>query len=103
MKFVMFRTSKPKQYNYKPRYYDPAKEALERKKAILGLETKLTEQEELRSRMSARWRQRNPVEFGEKYKRMSFIVYGSVILFGIYVIFFTELIDNMIRAFGIIK
>ncbi len=67
----------------------------------MGLDAKLTEQEELRMRMSSRWRKQNPVEFGNRYKKMSFIVYGSVILLGIYVIFFTNFIENLIRAFGL--
>ncbi|MBS4059064.1 MAG: hypothetical protein KG029_01570 [Bacteroidetes bacterium] len=103
MKFIMFRALKPRQYKYKPRYFNPDKEAMERRKAALGVEAKLTDQEELRMRMSSRWRQKNPVEFGEKYKRLSFIIYGSIILLGIYVVFFTDLIDNLIRAFGIVK
>ncbi len=103
MKFIMFRALKPRKYNYKPRYFSPEKEAMERRKAALGVEAKLTDQEELRMRMSARWRQKNPVEFGEKYKRLSFIIYGSIILLGIYVVFFTDLIDNLIKAFGIVK
>ncbi|MBU2556520.1 MAG: hypothetical protein KJ578_01920 [Bacteroidetes bacterium] len=101
MRFVLFRTSKPKRFNYKPRYFNPEQEAMERKKATLGLNAKLTEQEALRMRMSSKWRKQNPADFSDRYKRMSFIVYGSVILVGIYVIFFTDFIDNLIKAFGL--
>lgn len=101
MRFIMFRTNKPRRYNYKPRYYNPEKEELERKKAKMGLDAKLTEQEELRMRMSSRWRQQNPAEFSNRYKKMSFIIYGSVVLLGIYVIFFTKFIENLIKAFGL--
>jgi hypothetical protein len=103
MKFVLFRTSKPKKFSYRPRYFNPEKEAMERRKAELGVENELTENEALRARMTSRWRQKNPDTFGNKYQRMSFIVYGSVILGGIYLIFFTDFIDNILHAFGLIK
>ena len=99
----MFRALKPRRYNYKPRYFDPEREAIENRKAALGLEAKLTDQEKLRVRINKRWKQKMPSEFGNKYKKLSMIIYLSVILLGIYVIFFTDLIDNMLRAFGVGK
>ncbi|MCD7963429.1 MAG: hypothetical protein LUF90_07765 [Rikenellaceae bacterium] len=37
MKFTFLRVRKPRQFEYKPRYYDPEEEAREeRKKAVLG-------------------------------------------------------------------
>jgi hypothetical protein len=101
MKFIMFRTAKPKKFNYIPRFYDPDKEALERKKAALGLETQLSEQEKLRMKLNARWRKNNNEDFSNPYRRMSFIVYGVIILTGLYFIFFTDMIDNFLRAFGV--
>lgn len=103
MKFVLFRTNKPKKFSYRPRYFNPEKEAMERRKAELGVEQELTENEALRARMTSRWRQKNPEAFGNKYQRMSFIVYGTVILGGIYLIFFTDFIANILYAFGLIK
>ncbi|MDN5349259.1 MAG: hypothetical protein PWQ54_655 [Bacteroidales bacterium] len=101
MKFVLFRTNKPRRFSYRPRYYNPEKEALERRKAEMGLKAELTEQEAMRMRMSARWRNQHPAKFEDKYKGTSFIIFGSVVLIGIYVIFFTDFIDNLIRAFGL--
>lgn len=103
MKLFMFRTIKPRRYNYIPRYYNPEKEALERRKAALGLDSALTDEEKLRTRISTRWRKQ---EFNDGYsslRRITFIVYGLVVLLGIYVVFFTDLIDNLIRAFGVGK
>ncbi|MCC8019034.1 MAG: hypothetical protein LIO85_04590 [Rikenellaceae bacterium] len=38
IKFTAFRTQKPRQFNYIPRYYDPEAEAREeRRKQVLGL------------------------------------------------------------------
>jgi len=103
MKLFMFRTNKPRKYNYIPRFYNPEKEALEKRKAALGLDSSLTDEEKLRLRMSSRWRKQ---EFNDGYgsiRRITFIAYGTVVLLGIYVVFFTDLIDNLIRAFGIGK
>jgi hypothetical protein len=103
MKLVLFRTKKPKKFSYRPRYYNPEKEAMERRKAEMGVENELTENERLRARMTSRWRQKNPQVFGNKYQRMSFIVYGTVILGGIYLIFFTDFIDTILHVFGLIE
>lgn len=103
MKFVMFRTAKPKKFKYIPRFYNPDKEALERRKASLGLDTQLSEQEKLRLKLNARWRKNNDDDFAPRYQRMSFIVYGAIILTGLYFIFFTDMIDNLLRAFGVGK
>lgn len=37
IKFTLFKTSKPRQFEYRPRYYDPEKEAREeRRRELLG-------------------------------------------------------------------
>jgi hypothetical protein len=102
MKLFMFRTNSPRRFSYKPRYYDPDKEAFEKRKAEMGLETKLSEEEKLRIRMSSRW-QRNKQGTGLPTRRFTFFFYAFFILGGIYVVFFTDLIDNLIRAFGVGK
>ncbi len=101
MKFTLFRISQPKQFSYRPRYFNPEKEAMKRRKAELGLESELNENEALRARMSARWRYKNPEKFGNKYSRIRFLIYGTAILGSIYLLFFTDFIYNLIRAFGI--
>jgi hypothetical protein len=101
MKFILFRTNAPKKFSYRPRYYNPEKDAMKRRKAEKGLESELNENETLRARMSARWRHKNPEQFGNKYRPISMIVYATVILGGIYLLFFTDMIYNIIRAFGL--
>ena len=51
MGFNFFNAPKPRTFNYTPRYYDPAKEALEKKKAAMGLDSKLSEEEKRRMRI----------------------------------------------------
>ncbi len=101
MKFVLFRTNAPKKFTYRPRYYNADKEAMERRKAEMGAESDLNENEALRARMSARWRFKNPDKSGNKYQAMSMLIYAIVILGGIYLLFFTDMIFNIIRAFGL--
>jgi len=103
MKFIMFRTNKPRRFNYQPRYYDTEKEALERRKAEMGLQSKLTEQEKLRLKIRSRWHQDTEPGTFKGYKRLSMLIYAIVILSGLYLIFMTDMIDNLLTAFGVGK
>jgi hypothetical protein len=103
MKFVMFKTSKPKKFQYIPRFYNPDKEALEQRKAALGLESELSEREKLRLKLDSKWRKNNANSFENPYRKMSLIIYGVVIVTGLYFIFFTDMIDTFLRAFGVGK
>ncbi len=102
MKLFMFRTANPRRFVYRPRYYNPEKDALEKRKAEMGLEAELTEEEKLRIRMSSRWH-RNNQGMGLPARRFTFFFYAFFILGGIYIVFFTDLIDNLIYAFGVGK
>lgn len=98
----MFRTPKPKQFTYKPRYYDEEKERIERRKAEMGLESELSHHESLKLQMSRRWRKGT----GEKgssslSKSVYFLFYAFVIIGGIYVIFFTGFVDKLVALFGV--
>lgn len=43
MRIVFFKTTKPKQFNYTPRYYDPDKEALKEREQQIKQEMGLTD------------------------------------------------------------
>jgi len=79
MRFIMFRTPQPKQFSYKPRYYDEEKERMERRKAEMGYESKLSHGEGI----------------------IYYLFYAVVILGGIYVIFFTGFVDKLVALFGV--
>ena len=102
MRFVTFRTPKPKQFKYKPRYYDEEKEALEKRKAELGYDSEVSHHESLRLQMSKRWRKTD-----NEYKRSRlsrFISYFFVVFVavgGVYLIFFTDFVEKLIALFGI--
>lgn len=102
MRFVTFRIPKPKQFKYKPRYYDEEKEALEKRKAELGYDSEVSHHESLKLQMSKRWRKSD-----SEYKRSGlsrFISYFFVVFIvvgGIYLIFFTDFVEKLIALFGI--
>jgi len=102
MRYVTFRTPKPKQFNYKPRYYDEDKEALEQKKAAMGLDTKISHREGLRLQMSRRWHKGEEVEEKSTLSKLiSFAFFGTVIIGGVYLIFFTDFVYKLIALFGL--
>jgi len=102
MALTFFKTPKPKSFNYSPRYYDKKKDELEKKKAIMGLESELARNEELRLRMSNRWG-RNRTDEGRSMlsKTVTYLIYGAFIVLSVYFILFTDIIENMLKAFGV--
>jgi len=104
MKFVTFRTPKAKQFKYHPRYYDPQKEELEKKKAAMGLNSTVSHRENLRLQMSRRWHKNKQDEGRSRNSLlMSYTIYAIIIFGGIYLIFFSNFIETMLKAFGVIK
>lgn len=102
MRFIMFRTPKPKQFNYKPRYYDEDKERIEKRKAELGYDSELSHHESLKLQMSKKWR-RGKTESGASSltRLIYYLFYAIVIVGGIYVIFFTDSVNKLVALFGI--
>jgi len=102
MKIVSIKTPKPKSFNYKPRYYDEQKDELEKKKAVLGLQSKLTHNERLKLQMMSRWH-KNELD-DEKSTLSKVITYLSYAIFiggTVYFIMFTDVIEKLLRAFGV--
>lgn len=102
MRIVSFKTPKPKSFSYQPRYFDPEKEALEKRRAALGLDNNLTHSEKLRSQMQRRWRkQDDKANSGSGSKMLSYTLYGVIIVGSIYFILFTDIIEKFLKAFGV--
>ena len=102
MRIISFKTPKPKRFNYKPRYFDPEKEALERRKAEMGVESNLTHKEELKLQMSRRWGKNYAEEEKSILSRVvTYLIYAVFIGGSIYLILFTNIIENMLKAFGV--
>lgn len=101
MRFTLFKTPQPKKFNYHPRYYDPKKEEWERRKAELGYDSGLTKEEKLRLRMS-RWKKGETAGGSNTARFLTYLIYGIFIIGSIYVILFTNLIENFLALFGVI-
>ncbi len=103
MRFVTFRTPKPKRFSYKPRYYDEDKEALEKRKAELGYDSSLSHRESLKLQMSKKWKKGGSDDYSRSNlsKAISYIFIIAFIVGGIYMIFFTNFIEKLLALFGI--
>ena len=89
-------------FNYIPRYYNPEKEELEKKKAAMGLDSNLTDSEKFRMQMRKKWGRVG--DDGRAKKKSSVGSLRYIIIFGfaafaIYFIFFTPFVENFITMF----
>ena len=84
MKFSFFHTPKPRTFNYIPRYYNPEQEALEKKKAAMGLDSKLSEREKRRMRIRNAYGY-DPEDYKEKskigFKTVRFVLFFGLMFF----------------------
>ncbi len=103
MRFVTFRTPKPKRFSYKPRYFDEDKEAMEKRKAELGYDSELPHRESLRLQMSKKWKKGGHDDYGRSRlsQFMSYTFILLIIVGGIYLLFFTDFIEKLLALFGI--
>lgn len=97
---AFFYKHKPKGFNYIPRYYDPEKEAWEKKKAEAGLNSNLSHEEQLRLEMRKKWgvekQADDPAERRAKMVRTFIIV--AVVAIGFYYLFCTPVLTNIISG-----
>ena len=102
MRIVSFRTPKPKSFKYTPRYYDPKKEELEKRRAALGLDNNLSHNDGLKLQMSKRWNHGAVDEERSILSRVvSYLIYAIFIGGTIYFILFTDIIEKMLSTFGV--
>lgn len=101
--FYIFHRPEPRKFEYKPRYYDPEKEAWEKRKAALGADAQLSDREKLRLKMRSSWgtsdeddKMKKP---GTRYKRIRFLVYFVIIFLLMYFILATLLVENFVNMF----
>ncbi len=103
MRLVFFKTPKAKKFSYQPRYFDPKKEEWERRKAELGYASNLSKEEQLRLKMSNRWTHPSDSSNARATRLITYFVYAVFILGSIYVILFTNLIENFLALFGVVS
>ena len=102
MRIVFFKRPKPRQFEYKPIYWDEEKEEMERRKKRIeraGVEKTGEEiKEDLRFEIDRNWR-RNRSAGSQKINLIRFVVYMAFALVMIYFIFFTDFINNFLSYF----
>lgn len=102
MKIVFFKRPKPKHFDYKPIYWDEEKEeAAKRKRRIelAGKEKTIEEiKAELKFQIDNQWRMQRQAARQKNYT-IRLLIYLSVICFFVYMIFFTDLINNFLSFF----
>jgi len=102
MKFSFFHTPKPRTFNYIPRYYNPEQEALEKKKAAMGLDSKLSEREKRRMRIRNAYGY-DPDDYKEKskigFKTVRYVLFFGLMFFFVYVIFEIPFVERFFEMF----
>ena len=91
---------KPKGFNYIPRYYDPEKEAWEKKKAEAGLNSTLSHEEQLRLEMRRKWGvEKDKEDASERRSRiLRAVIIVAVVGFAFYYIFCTPVLTRIISG-----
>ena len=106
MRFVIFKTPKPKKFHIMARYHNPDLERMRKRRAEMGYEQTISHDEELRMKMRRRWKGDAEEEKLQSFgisKWVSFLIYATLIFGGIYFIIFTDLIDKLLLLFGVGK
>lgn len=98
MNIVFFRRPKPRQFNYKPIYYDPAKEEAEERKKNPGLQQGDEHRERFRATMRRSWKGDQPPG-GNRISATRIFVYAFIAVLSIYFIFFTDFLTRFVSLF----
>ncbi|MCF8301939.1 MAG: hypothetical protein K9I94_01585 [Bacteroidales bacterium] len=84
MKFIFFKTGKPRRFEYRPRYYDPEKEDAEnRYKAYMSDDPS----ERIKAQIARRWRRRRHDSTKQKSQKLMVFVYLIILFFILYLIY----------------
>lgn len=87
MKVVFFKTPRPKQFSYPPRYYNEENERWEQRKKELGLSEEKTD---FKSRIESNWGRFDKKDRQRKRKaEKSVLIYLFIVAILIYLVFFS--------------
>lgn len=95
-----FYKHQPRKFNYIPRYYDPAKEEWEQKKAAAGLDSNLSHEEQLRMQMRSKWSApKSELGTSEQLIRtIKRVAIGVFVVALVYLLFCTPLLNNIVAG-----
>jgi len=94
MKFVFFKSPKPKAFEYKPLYYDPEKEKRELRKKELGLAESTDHKSFFRGELKSKWKRGSTNDKKSSKKRTT--IYLVILLIAVYYIFFTDFVQKLV-------
>lgn len=98
MKIVFFKRPKPRQFDYKPLYFDPETEdAEERRKELQALRS-TDRGERMRAEFRRRWKSNKAVPDNQN-KTFRIVFYLVIAGFVLYLIFFTDFINKLVSVF----
>jgi len=92
MKISFFSRPKPRQFNYKPIYYDKKKEEQEKLREKMGLSDKLGTEERIRARMRYQWERKKEKTKRSRAERNRLLIYLAIIVLLIYLLYFGKVV-----------
>ena len=96
MKLVFFKKPEIRRFDYKPRYYDVEKEERAQRRKELGLDDD-DGKTIMKGDLQARWR-RDHTRGKTENKGMRSTMYLVLLVFFVYVIFFTDFVQNLVSS-----
>ena len=97
MKLVFFKKPQAKKFDYKPRYYDQEKDEREKRKKELGYSDE-DSSTFFKGELKRRWKQ-DHARLQKEKKSYRSVIYLVMLSFMVYVIFFTDFVQNIVTAF----
>lgn len=92
MKISFFKTGKPKEFSYRPLYYNERKEELEKIKQMAGDQSEVELPERLRIKLQHSWHDRHNRRRGKTpVSNIRLLVYLAALALFIYFIFFARI------------
>lgn len=86
MRLVFLKFNKPRQFSYKPRYFDPQKEEQEERQRRIGAEE--SSQDAFREKIRMKW-QGDADSSRRRKARSGMLIYILIVLMLLYIIFLT--------------
>ena len=100
MKLTFFHRPQPKQFEYKPLYFDKEKDERKQRKKELGISNSNDKITLLRGDLQKRWKKGRESQKRQQSK-VRFLIYLLLIVFTVYLFFFTNFIEKLVSLFRI--
>ena len=91
MKISFFKTGKPRDFSYRPMFYNERKEELEKIKKSVEAESGDDASERIRVRLERSWRDRHDRRRHKATSNLRLLVYLAAIILAIYFMFFAKI------------